>query len=190
MRISVGYPDVESEREIRYRAVRAPSLDAVLSADEVCAAQDAVESVRVIRRSSATFSTSSPPRGSRGSRARRQPTCRQGFIGPRSRQRSSRTALRAARSHQGLAVPVLAHRLQLRRKPTSIGRERVAAILEACGCRWKATSVSAANTRREATPARQRRRDLDRVDLSAPEPSAHPRGMALPRGDDRDHRRR
>jgi MoxR-like ATPase len=47
MRISIGYPDAESEREILVSTTSSAELEPVLSAAEVCAAQDAVDSVRV-----------------------------------------------------------------------------------------------------------------------------------------------
>ena len=45
--ISIGYPDAESEREILISTASSAALEPVLSVAEVCAAQDAVEGVRV-----------------------------------------------------------------------------------------------------------------------------------------------
>lgn len=115
LRISVGYPDAEAERQIITARARPEDLEPVIVAEEVRAAQAAVEAVRVdpalvdyvleivaaTRRSSAVVVGASP--------------------------RAAQALYRAAQAHalvdgldyvlprhvKALAVPVLAHRLQL-----------------------------------------------------------------------------
>ena len=192
MRISIGYPDAESEREIlvstrfergaRRGAVRRRGLRRSGRRRERASGSGARRLHSRHRRRHAAVG---------GRRARRQPTCRQGSLSGGavgSARRGQR--LRAARSHQGAGgarCSPTGCSFGARKPPTSIGKRACSPrFSRTCGCRCEGCAVSAANTRRAATPARQRRRVLDRVDLSAPEPSAHPRGMVLSRGDDRD----
>jgi MoxR-like ATPase len=135
MRISIGYPDAESEREILVSTTSSAELEPVLSAVEVCAAQDAVDSVRVdpalvgyildivaATRQSAAVALGASPRAAKALyRAARSAALVEGssYVRP---------------DHiKELAVPVLAHRLQLRGEETSdLDREEsvLAAILE------------------------------------------------------------
>ncbi len=116
MRISIGYPDAESEREILTSRATSAELAPVLSADEVCAAQDAVEQVRVdpalvgyvldivnATRKSPAVSLGASPRAAK------------------ALYRAAQAAALLAGSDyvrpdhiKELAIPVLAHRLQLR----------------------------------------------------------------------------
>ncbi len=135
MRISIGYPDAESERDILVSSASSAALDPVLSAAEVCAAQDAVESVRVdpalvgyildivaATRQSAAVALGASPRAAKALyRAAQSAALVEGssYVRP---------------DHiKELAVPVLAHRLQLRGAEISeLDREEsvLAAILE------------------------------------------------------------
>ena len=135
MRISIGYPDVASEREILIASTSSAALDPVLSAEEICSAQDAVESVRVdpalvgyildivaaTRRSAAVELGASPRAAKALYRASQAAALVEGsdYVRP---------------DHiKELAVPVLAHRLQLRGEAISdLDREEsvLAAILE------------------------------------------------------------
>jgi len=135
MRISIGYPDAESEREILVSTTSSAELEPVLSAVEVCAAQDAVDSVRVdpalvgyvldivaATRQSAAVALGASPRAAKALyRAAQSAALVEGssYVRP---------------DHiKELAVPVLAHRLQLRGEETSdLDREEsvLAAILE------------------------------------------------------------
>jgi MoxR-like ATPase len=135
MRISIGYPDAEAEREILTARRSAAELEAVLSAEDVSAAQEAVDRVRVdpalvgyileivaATRRSAAVSLGASPRAAQGLyRAAQAAALVDGsdFVRP---------------DHvKELAVPVLAHRLQLRGEGASdLGREEsvLAAILE------------------------------------------------------------
>ena len=135
MRISIGYPDVESEREILVSTASSAELYPVLSADEVCAAQDAAASVRVdpalvgyildivaaTRQSEAVALGASPRAAKALYRAAQSAALVEGssYVRP---------------DHiKELAVPVLAHRLQLRGEETpDLDREEsvLAAILE------------------------------------------------------------
>ena len=135
MRISIGYPDAESERDILVSSASSATLEPVLSATEVCAAQDAVESVRVdpalvgyvldivaaTRQSPAVALGASPRAAKALYRAAQSAALVEGssYVRP---------------DHiKELAVPVLAHRLQLRGEEISeLDREEsvLAAILE------------------------------------------------------------
>jgi len=135
MRISIGYPDADSEREILVSTASSSALEPVLSAAEVCAAQDAVERVRVdpalvgyildivtATRQSAAVALGASPRAAK------------------ALYRAAQSAAFVEGSHyvrpdhiKELAVPVLAHRLQLRGEEISeLDREEsvLAAILE------------------------------------------------------------
>ena len=135
MRISIGYPDAAAEREILTNQTTSDDLQPVLTADEVRAAQDAVEQVRVdpaiagyvLGIVAATRSSSAVELGA----------------SPRAAKALYRAAQAAALvsgsdyvrpDHvKELAVPVLAHRLQLRGEGGSdLEREEsvMAAILE------------------------------------------------------------
>lgn len=116
LRISIGYPDLESERRIVIDRTRPEDLSPVLTVDELRAGQAAVESVRVdpalvdyvLGVVAAT---------------RRSPAVEVG-ASPRAAQALYRAAQAAAlldgldyvlpRHVKDLAIPVLAHRLQLR----------------------------------------------------------------------------
>jgi MoxR-like ATPase len=135
MRISIGYPDAESERDILVSSASSATLESVLSAAEVCAAQDAVESVRVdpalvgyildivaATRQSVAVALGASPRAAKALyRAAQSAALVEGssYVRP---------------DHiKELAVPVLAHRLQLRGEEISeLDREEsvLAAILE------------------------------------------------------------
>ena len=135
MRISIGYPDADSERDILVSSASSATLEPVLSATEVCAAQDAVESVRVdpalvgyvldivaaTRQSPAVALGASPRAAKALYRAAQSAALVEGssYVRP---------------DHiKELAVPVLAHRLQLRGEESSqLDREEsvLAAILE------------------------------------------------------------
>jgi MoxR-like ATPase len=135
MRISIGYPDAESEREILVSTTSSAELEPVLSAAEVCAAQDAVDSVRVdpalvgyildivaATRQSAAVALGASPRAAKALyRAAQSAALIEGssYVRP---------------DHiKELAVPVLAHRLQLRGEGSAdLDREEsvLAAILE------------------------------------------------------------
>jgi MoxR-like ATPase len=135
MRISIGYPDAASEREILTSWTTSDELEAVLTAEEVRAAQDAVEQVRVdpalvgyvLEIVTATRSSPAVALGA----------------SPRAAKALYRAAQAAALLSGGdyvrpdhikeLAIPVLAHRLQLRGEGGSdLEREEsvMAAILE------------------------------------------------------------
>jgi MoxR-like ATPase len=135
MRISIGYPDAESEREILVASMSSGALEPVLSAEDVCKAQDAAERVRVdpalvgyileivaaTRRSAAVELGASPRAAKALYRASQAAAMVEGsdYVRP---------------DHiKELAVPVLAHRLQLRGEAISdLEREEsvLAAILE------------------------------------------------------------
>src|SRR5207249_4617890 len=135
MRISIGYPDAESEREILVSTTSSAELEPVLSAAEVCGAQDAVDSVRVdpalvgyildivaATRQSAAVALGASPRAAKALyRAAQSAALIEGssYVRP---------------DHiKELAVPVLAHRLQLRGEESAdLDREEsvLAAILE------------------------------------------------------------
>jgi MoxR-like ATPase len=135
MRISIGYPDPESEREILVSRSSSAELEPVLSAAEVCAAQDAVERVHVdpslvgyildivaATRQSAAVALGASPRAAKALyRAAQSAALVEGsdYVRP---------------DHiKELVVPVLAHRLQLRGGDVSdLEREEsvLAAILE------------------------------------------------------------
>jgi MoxR-like ATPase len=135
MRISIGYPDAESEREILVSTASSAALESVLSAAEVCAAQEAVERVRVdpslvgyildivaaTRQSEAVALGASPRAAKALYRAAQSAALLEGcgYVRP---------------DHiKELAVPVLAHRLQLRGEEISeLEREEsvLGAILE------------------------------------------------------------
>ncbi len=135
MRISIGYPDSEAEREILVALSTSAELAPVMSAAEVCAAQDAVEQVRVdpalvgyilevvaaTRRSAAVELGASPRAAKALYRAAQAAAYVEGvgYVRP---------------DHiKELAIPVLAHRLQLRGEGASdLEREEgvLAAILE------------------------------------------------------------
>ncbi|MBI2962846.1 MAG: AAA family ATPase [Deltaproteobacteria bacterium] len=135
MRLSIGYPDAESEREILTSRTSSAELGPVLSAAEVCAAQDAVEEVRVdpalvgyvldivdATRKSPAVALGASPRAAK------------------ALYRAAQAAALVAGSDyvrpdhiKELAVPVLAHRLQLRGEAGSdLDREErvLAALLE------------------------------------------------------------
>src|SRR6185369_7435420 len=135
MRISIGYPDADSERAILLSRASPGELEPVLSAAEICRAQAAVEEVRVdpalvgyvLDIVAAT---------------RRAPAVELG-ASPRAAKALYRAAQAAALVEgcdyvrpdhiKELAVPVLAHRLQLRGEGvTDVEREEsvLAAILE------------------------------------------------------------
>jgi MoxR-like ATPase len=116
MRISIGYPDADAEREILVSSATSADLEPVLSAEEVCALQDAVERVRVdpalagyildivnATRQSPVVALGASPRAAR------------------ALYRAAQAAALVAESDyvrpgtiKELAIPVLAHRLQLR----------------------------------------------------------------------------
>jgi MoxR-like ATPase len=135
MRISIGYPDADSEREILLSRTQSAELEPVMSAEDVRLAQDAVEAVRVdpalvgyvLDIVTAT---------------RRSPVVALG-ASPRAAKALYRAAQAAALvsgsdyvkpDHvKDLALPVLAHRLQLRGEAGSdLEREErvLSAILE------------------------------------------------------------
>lgn len=135
MRISVGYPDVAAEREILVSRTTSADLEPVLSADEVRAAQDAVAEVRVdpalvgyildivaaTRRSPAVALGASP----RAAKALYRAAQSAALVGGSDYVRPDHI--------KDLAVPVLAHRLQLPGESASdLEREErvLAAILE------------------------------------------------------------
>jgi MoxR-like ATPase len=135
MRISIGYPDAASEREILTSWTTSDELEPVLTAEEVRGAQDAVEHVRVdpalvayvldivtATRSSPAVALGASPRAAKALyRAAQAAALVSGadFVRP---------------DHiKELAIPVLAHRLQLRGEGGSdLAREEsvMAAILE------------------------------------------------------------
>src|SRR5438552_8547396 len=135
MRISIGYPDAEAEREILVATTSSGALEPVLSAEDVCKAQDAAERVRVdpalvgyileivaaTRRSAAIELGASPRAAKALYRASQAAAMVEGsdYVRP---------------DHiKELAVPVLAHRLQLRGDAISdLDREGgvLAALLE------------------------------------------------------------
>ncbi|MGH7897822.1 MAG: AAA family ATPase [Candidatus Binatia bacterium] len=115
MRISIGYPDGEAERAILLSRTTIDELQPVLSAEEVCMVQDAVDQVRVdpalvgyvleiaaaTRRSSVVALGASPRAAKALYRAAQAAALLDGsdYVRP---------------DHiKDLAVPVLAHRLQL-----------------------------------------------------------------------------
>ena len=116
MRISIGYPDAAAEREIVTSRVTPEQLDPVLSVEEVCAAQAAVDDVRVdpalleyileivaaTRRAPGVALGASPRAAKALYRATQALALAEGsdYVLPRYVKE--------------LAVPVLAHRLQLR----------------------------------------------------------------------------
>jgi MoxR-like ATPase len=116
MRISIGYPSPEAEREIVLAQARADDLAPVLSADDVCALQDAAETVRIdptlvdyvlsiaaATRASAAVSLGASPRAAKAlCRAAQALALLEGsdYVLPRHVKE--------------VAVPVLAHRLQVR----------------------------------------------------------------------------
>ncbi len=135
MRISIGYPDAASERDILTTWATSGELEPVLTAEDVRAAQDAVEQVRVdpalvgyvldivtATRSSPAIALGASPRAAKALyRAAQAAALLSGsdYVRP---------------DHiKELAIPVLAHRLQLRGEGGSdLGREEsvMAAILE------------------------------------------------------------
>ena len=135
MRISLGYPDAAAEREILKSRTTSSDLEPVLTAEEVCAVQDAVDEIRVddalvgyildlagaTRRSSAVSLGVSPRAAKALYRAAQALALVEGadYVKP---------------SHvKELAIPVLAHRLQLRGDGASdLRREEavLASILE------------------------------------------------------------
>jgi len=135
MRISIGYPDNEAERAILLSRITVDELEPVLSAEEVCAVQEAVDQVRVdpallgyileiadATRRSAVIALGASPRAAKALyRAAQAAALVDGsdYVRP---------------DHiKDLAVPVLAHRLQLRGGETSdLRREEgvLQAILE------------------------------------------------------------
>jgi MoxR-like ATPase len=135
MRISIGYPDSSAEREILTSTLTTEDLLPVLSAEEVWEAQEAVERVRIdpalveyilaiagaTRRSEAVALGASPRAAKSLYRAAQALALAEGseFVLPRHVKE--------------LAVPVLAHRLQLRGEGSSdLRREEsvLAALLE------------------------------------------------------------
>jgi MoxR-like ATPase len=116
MRISIGYPDADAEREILVSRTTADELRPVMTAEEVVRAQDAVDEVRVdpalvqyvleiaaaTRRSAAIVLGTSPRAAKALYRAAQALALVEGldYVLPRHVKE--------------LAVPVLAHRLQLR----------------------------------------------------------------------------
>lgn len=135
MRISLGYPDAEAEREILVSRITAETLEPALSAEEVCRLQDQVETVRVdpalvgyildiataTRRSAAVVVGASPRAAKSLYRAAQALALVEGmdYVLPRH--------------IKALAPPVLAHRLQLRGEGSSdLRREEavLAAILD------------------------------------------------------------
>jgi MoxR-like ATPase len=135
MRISIGYPDADAEREILVSRATSAGLEPVLSAEEVCATQDAVERVRVDPALAGYILDIV-------NATRKSPVVALG-ASPRAAKALYRAAQAAALVAGGdyvrpgdikeLAIPVLAHRLQLRGEGGSdLEREEkvLAAILE------------------------------------------------------------
>jgi MoxR-like ATPase len=135
MRISIGYPDSDAEREILTNRIRAEDLAPVLGADEVLETQGAVETVRVdpaivgyvleiaaaTRRSPAVVVGASPRAAQALYRAAQALALAEGddYVLPRHVKE--------------LAVPVLAHRLQLKGEGVSDMRREegvIASILD------------------------------------------------------------
>ena len=135
MRISIGYPDAASEREILLSDTTCAELEPVLTAEEVCAAQAAVERVRIdpallgyvldivdaTRKSPAVELGASP----RAAKALYRAAQAAALVGGSDYVRPDHI--------KDLAIPVLAHRLQLRGDAgAALEREEgvLAAILE------------------------------------------------------------
>ncbi|MEA2624750.1 MAG: MoxR-like ATPase [Candidatus Binatota bacterium] len=135
MRISIGYPDSAAEREILTNRIRTEDLAPVLGADEVLETQSAVEGVRVdpaivgyileiaaaTRRSPAVVVGASPRAAQALYRAAQALALSEGedYVLPRQVKE--------------LAIPVLAHRLQLKGEGVSdLRREEgvIASILD------------------------------------------------------------
>jgi len=206
MRISIGYPDAASEREILTTLTKSDDLQPVLTADRGTnrarrgrASEDGPGARRLRARHPWPRRGAPPPSSS--ARARAPP---RRSIAPRRRRRSSRAATTCApitsRSSPFRCSPI---GWQLRGEGSSdLDREEsvMAAILEEVRSPavkgsgvFGAKHPSGPAGRRLPTPslllrgasqARAKDRIVDRVDLSPPEHPLHPRRMVLP---PRDH---
>ncbi|MGH7823079.1 MAG: AAA family ATPase [Candidatus Binatia bacterium] len=115
MRISIGYPDADAERQILLSNVTADELEPVLTAEEICEAQAAVEHVRVdpalvaylldivaATRRSAAVALGASPRAAKSL-----------FRASQALALLPRSEYVLPRHVKELAISVLAHRLQL-----------------------------------------------------------------------------